>query len=103
MTEIATESDLFKLFFEKPLKHGYIKRGDGFIYYEALRQVLDAKSFGEDGQSALPMGDDKRFYLVADRWSVAVVRQCDLRATARALNNGKGDLFVGYLGVNETV
>lgn len=50
MTEIATEDDLWKLFSKEPRDHR--KPGDGFVSWEALNQVLAAKTFG-DGTQAL--------------------------------------------------
>lgn len=98
MTEIATEDDLWKLFSKKPKNHR--KKGDGFVLWEALGQVLNAKSFG-DGKSLLEIKDEQRFYLVASRQASAVVRQCDLRDVGRALNSNAGETMVGYLGTNQ--
>lgn len=107
MAEIVTEDDLFKLFFKKPAKNGYKKPGDGFICYDFIRPILEAKSFG-DGNKPLALDDESRFYIASfceaerDRRE-AVVRQCDLRSVARSLNRGKGDLFIGYLGTDGSV
>lgn len=99
MTEIATEDDLWKLFWGKPPKNGHKKKGEGFIFYGALRQVLDAKSFGENGKCQLTLEDEKKRYLVCSIKAKAVVRQCDLRSVAQSMNRGAGDVFVGYLGI----
>ena len=98
MTEIATEDDLWKLFSKKPKDHR--KKGDGFILWEALSQVLNAKSFG-DGKSPLEINDEYRFYLVASIQASAVVRQRDLRKVGRAFNSNAGTTMVGYLGARE--
>lgn len=95
MTEIATEDDLWKLFFKEPKDHK--EQGDGFILWEALSQVLQAKSFG-DGTQALKIKCENRFYHVVGGGCHAVVRQCDLRKVARSLNGMAGDTMVGYLG-----
>lgn len=95
MTEIATEDDLWKLFSKNP--EDCRKKGDGFILWEAISQVLDAKSFG-DGKSVLDLKDEQRFYLVSSSRASAVVRQCDLRKVGRAFNANAGETFVGYLG-----
>ncbi len=102
MTEIATEDDLWKLFFVNPPKDGFKQQGDGAIHYSALRQVLEAKSFGK-GHEQLRLTDESRFYLLTydlpdSRRSTAVVCQRDLRSSARAFM-GLGDGFVvAYLG-----
>ncbi len=102
MTEIATEDDLWKLFFKKPTKHGYKKKGDGAVYYQAFKQVLDAKTFGPDGNKRLVIEDPNRLYLVGRLGTTAVVRQCDLREVARAINSsGGGDAYVAYLGITQ--
>lgn len=95
MTKIATEDDLWKLFSKKPKSHR--KKGEGLILWEALSQVLNAKSFG-DGRSLLEVNDKERFYLVASRQASAVVRQRDLRKVGRALNSNAGETMVSYLG-----
>lgn len=102
MTDIATEDDLWKLFSKEPTDHQ--QRGDGFIFWDALNQVLSAKSFG-DGTQALDLSSIDRFYhivggakLEPGSRSVAVVRQCDLRKVGRAINSLGGDVLVGYLG-----
>ena len=100
MTEIATEDDLWKLFSKKPKSHR--KKGDGYILWEALSQVLSAKSFG-DGRSLLEVNDEERFYVVESRQASAVVRQCDLRKVGRALNSNAGATMVGYLGTKPEV
>ena len=100
MTEIATEDDLWKLFSEKPKSHR--KKGDGFIFWEALNQVLSAKSFG-DGTQALTLECEDRFYRIVGGDTEALVRQCDLRKVAKALNGMGGDTFVGYLGTRQGV
>lgn len=100
MTEITTEDDLWKLFFKNPTKHGYKKKGDGAVYYQALRQVLDAKSFGPTHNKRLVIEDPNRLYLVGRLGTTAVVRQCDLRDVARAVDSsGGGDTFISYLGI----
>jgi len=99
MTEIATEDDLWKLFSKKPKDHR--EKGEGFILWEALNQVLSAKTFG-DGTQALTIENEDRFYHIVDTASAdAVVRQCDLRKVGRALSALPGDTLVGYLGVRE--
>ena len=98
MTEIATEDDLWKLFSKEPKNHR--KKGDGFILWEALSQVLNAKSFG-DGKSLLEVNDENRIYLVASNHASAVVRQRDLRKVGRAFNSNAGATMVGYLGIRE--
>lgn len=97
MTEIATEDDLWKLF-SKDAKD-YTQQGGGYIFWEALRQVIDAKAF-QDGTKPLKMNASDRFYRVVAPKSArdAVVPQCDLRRVAKTLNSGSGDVFVGYLG-----
>lgn len=103
MTEIATEHDLFKLFFETPGNNDHKTKGEGFILYETLRQVLDAKSFGPDGQAKLETVDEERNYLLTDgERCFAKVRQCDLRKSARAINGNVQVLLVGYLGSTGT-
>lgn len=97
MTEIATEDDLWKLFFNDPPKDGFTQKGEGAIHYSALKQVLEAKSFGK-GNEQLRLTDESRFYLLThdtheDRRSAAIVCQRDLRKTARAFGG-----FVAYLG-----
>ena len=98
MTEIATEDDLWKLFSKEPKDHS--EKGEGFILWEALNQILAAKSFG-NGTQALTIENEDRFYHVAAGYSHAVVRQCDLRKVGRALNASADGCFVGYLGVRE--
>ncbi|MDC0739401.1 hypothetical protein N6L24_14020 [Cognatishimia sp. SS12] len=95
MTEIATEDDLWKLFSKKPKDHRI--KGEGFILWEAISQVLNAKSFG-DGKSFLEVHNEERFYLVASSQASAVVRQCDLRSVGHAFKSNAGHTFVGYLG-----
>ena len=97
MTEIATEDDLWKLFSKEPKDHR--SRGEGFILWEALSQILNAKSFG-DGKSPLEVNDEERFYLVASSQASAVVRQCDLRNVGRAFKSNAGETMVGYLGTH---
>ncbi|TDL78122.1 hypothetical protein E2L08_12545 [Palleronia sediminis] len=97
MTEIATEDDLWKLFSKDGKDH--TKQGEGYIYWDALRQVIDAKAF-EDGTKALKLNATDRFYRLvvqAAGWD-AVVPQCDLRRVGKTLNAGPGDIVVGYLG-----
>jgi hypothetical protein len=105
MTEIATEDDLWKLFSKKPKDHR--KKGDGFILWETLSQVLNAKSFG-DGTHALTLNCEDRFYRVVGSVNLneglrtqAIVRQRDLRKVGRALNSNAGETMVGYLGTAE--
>lgn len=97
MTEIATEGDLWKLFSKDPKDH--TQQGEGYIFWEALRQVIDAKAF-EDGTKPLKMDATDRFYRIVAQKSAwdAVVPQCDLRRVGKALNSGSGEIVVGYLG-----
>jgi len=96
MTSIATEDDLWKLFFKRPKTHK--KAGEGYILWETLNQVLSAKSFG-NGAEALKLDCEDRFYHVVGG-AHAVVRQRDLRAVARTMNGMSGDTMVGYLGTS---
>lgn len=110
MTEIATEDDLWKLFSKEPKDHS--EKGDGFILWEALNQILAAKTFG-DGTQALKIENEDRLYHIVGRASEkdafrkdafrtdAVVRQCDLRKVGRALSASSGGCFVGYLGLRK--
>lgn len=100
MTEIATEDDLWKLFSKKPKDHR--QKGEGFILWEALSQLLNAKSFG-DGKTPLEVKDEERFYLLASNQASAVVRQRDLRKIGRAFNSNAGATMVGYLGTRPEV
>lgn len=107
MTEITTEDDLWKLFSTKPKDHK--KKGEGFILWEALNQVLAAKTFG-DGTQALKIESEDRFYQIVGTAAAegssrtdAVVRQCDLRKVGRALNANAGSTMVGYLGIKPEV
>lgn len=96
MTDIATEDDLWKLFSKEPKDHR--KKGEGFILWEELNQVLAAKSFG-NGTQALDLTSEDRFYHIVGEAN-AVVRQCDLRTVCRAMNGFGGDVMVGYLGTS---
>lgn len=105
MIEIATESDIWKLFWNNPPKDGHRRKGEGLILYDALRHVLDAKSFGANGTDELELTDEKRFYFLVGSANLrqemtkrAVVRQRDLRDVARSVNNSPGYTLVGYLG-----
>ena len=105
MTEIATEDDLWKLFSKVPKDHS--EKGDGFILWEALNQILAAKSFGNGTQALTIENEDRLYHIVGiasakdDSRTDAVVRQCDLRSVGRALNALPGSTLVGYLGVRE--
>jgi hypothetical protein len=106
MTDISTEDDLWKLFSKEPTDHQ--QRGDGFILWDALNQVLSAKSFG-DGTQALDLSNEVRFYHIFSGANldpalrrVAVVRQSDLRKVGRAMNGFGGDVMVGYLGTTNS-
>lgn len=99
MTEIASEDDLWKLFWEQPPKDGHKQEGEGFIYYRDLQPILDAKSFGADGKSKLALTDERRRYLVANENTQAFVRQCDLRPVIKALAREQARMVhIGYLG-----
>ena len=105
MTEIATEDDLWKLFSKEPKDHS--EKGEGFILWEALNQILAAKSFGNGTQALTIENEDRLYHIVGiasakdDSRTDAVVRQCDLRKVGRALNASADGCFVGYLGVRE--
>ena len=99
MAEIASEDDLWKLFWEKPPKNGHRQKGEQFVYGDSLMTLLDAKSFGTNGKSKLDLTDKTRRYLVAHDRAQAFVRQCDLRAVIKALARDRtGAVHVGYLG-----
>ncbi len=67
-----------------------------------LRQVLDAKAFGPNGNARLEIEDENRLYVVDRLGTSAIVRQCDLRNVARAINSsGGGMTVVAYLGTQE--
>ena len=97
MVDIATEDDLWKLFFETP--QDPTKKGDGYIPWRTLDLVLSAKSYG-DGTKPLKMACVDRFYHVTHEAGVpsAIVCQRDLRKIARVLG-GMGDTYVGYVGL----
>jgi len=98
MAEIATEDDLWKLFWKTPPKNGHKKKGEEFLYCDDLLQILNAKSFGEDGKSQLVLDDENRRYIISNHSSDAFVRQCDLRTVGKAMLRARGDVHVGYLG-----
>lgn len=112
MTEIATEDDLWKLFFNNPEDH--TAEGDGFIPWTVFRQVIEAKTFG-NGTEPLRLAATDRFYRVV-RWASrrellrrrslllcdAVVPQRDLRRVGKSMVSGDADLIVGYLGTSLT-
>jgi len=98
MAEIATEDDLWTLFWKTPPKNGHRKKGEEFLYCDDLLQILNAKSFGEDGKSQLALNDEDRHYLLSSDGVLAKVRQCDLRTAAKAMAREKGMVHVGYLG-----
>ena len=102
MTEIASEDDLWKLFWEKPPRSGHRQKGEQFVYGDTLMTLLDAKSFGANGKNKLALTDETRRYLVAHDSAQAFVRQCDLRAVIKALaRDHAGNVHVGYLGQSE--
>jgi hypothetical protein len=101
MAEIATEDDLWTLFWKTPPKNGHRKKGDEFLYCDDLLQILNAKSFGEDGKSQLVLDDENRRYLISNHSSDAFVRQCDLRTVGKAMMRERGMVHVGYLGTAE--
>jgi hypothetical protein len=98
MTEIATEDDLWKLFWKSPPKNGHRKKGEEFVFCDDLLQILDARSFGEDGKSKLDLNDENRRYLVASDEAHTFVRQRDLREVSKAMMREAGMVHVGYLG-----
>lgn len=99
MAEIASEDDLWKLFWEKPPRNGHRKKGERFVYGDSLMTLLDAKSFGTSGKSKLDLTDETRRYLVAHDKAQAFVRQCDLRTVIKALaREPAGPVHIGYLG-----
>lgn len=102
MAEIASEDDLWKLFWEKPPRNGHRQKGEQCVYADSLMTLLDAKSFGANGKSKLDLTDKTRRYLVAHDRAQAFVRQCDLHKVIKALaRDHAGDVHVGYLGQSE--
>jgi len=100
MAEIASEDDLWKLFWENPPKNGHKQKGEQFVYGDTLMTLLDAKSFGGSRKNKLALTDETRRYLVAHDSAQAFVRQCDLRAVIKALaRDHAGAVHVGYLGI----
>ena len=99
MAEIASEDDLWKLFWEKPPRNGHKEKGEQFIFSSDLMPILDAKSFGANGKSKLALTDETKRYLVAHDNAHAFVRQCDLRAVIKSLaREPAGPVNIGYLG-----
>lgn len=103
MAEIASEDDLWKLFWGNPPKNGHEQRGEELVYATHLQPLLDAKSFGANGKSKLALTDETRHYLVAHDNAQAFVRQCDLRTVIKALaREPGGSVRIGYLGTVRT-
>lgn len=103
MAEIASEADLWKLFWENPPKNGHEQRGEQLVYATHLQPLLDAKAFGANGKSKLALTDETRRYIVAHDNAQAFVRQCDLRTVIKALaREHAGVVHIGYLGTVRT-